>query len=1552
MPEADPATHLRKIGRTREALAGIDRKLARLRIDRARLTARQNSFLGAGDVTRAEEVARRIERLDADILAGRGTRDGLVDDIGDLSDGLLAQVSPEVLVTTLDGRLPVAMLPVRIETRFVSATQLQVRVFPDQLHIDAHDPALTADEAEGARWYWNERWRAGLEDAAAAKAAWQGLTSRFRPGRAAYLVKVMTPANDPHDGAPAFPDVPSRASTWSRAPMATALPDRFCVVGLGNEDGQWVERFRAWGNYVPDRLAVGLSPQEAQAAEREGGLPVDEGTRWLREPSRAEKLGTLIEIENPSLARGVERLLVLGVDWTRPPDEAADALSALLEAQAYAGHLGFVAQGTPTNNTTQNRSGYTGDAGAEAAALDPAAPAPAGDAWSAGPRLARAFGIEPAVLSGLPGAGLREHAWASALTDALWRGTAGHYLTDMLAPLAKDPHIDSSLREFTSNHVFASGPLPTLRAGAQPYGVLPVVAPQHFEPTGSDDRGDGLVHRVASLMRGIVAPAVADVPHLRRAGEDQDVDAVLLSLLQRTPVPWTFRFRTVTGPVQRKNLSTRWDLINAWQRSWTSAVWAGLEVSGNAKLTELTLGRDYSLPVPLVLKPGEGQPTGYLTEIADLTKDVDGRMALNLREDSVALLEALCAYGAVLELDRCALQATRDRLAMTPAALEALPALSGLAVPAPETVRIEPEPSVPAPVLDFRTGRQLADTVVPQVSDRPLGEFVTSEFAGKAVDLAGLLDTPTDPFYWLGRHQAALRTLAEAPPEQLEWAFRGHLDLFSTRLDAWLTGLATSRLAEHRGVAPSGVHLGCWGMVEDLRHDTAAESLGFVHTPSLAQAVSTALLRNGRLANRGDEGAVFDLQVTSERVRRGRWLLQGVAHGQRLAALLGYRLERRLREAGLTMMRYQMPLRRTAPLRGPDVAPDEPVEVLAARDVVDGVALLDRWRQGPDAVLDDIARQSGATSSTSLPAGDAARLRDVIDDVYGDYDAVSDLLVAESVHQAALGNLDRSGAALSAHDRHDRAPGLDYIASPQSGHAVTHRVAVVLQNAALGKGWPRDARGAAEPMLDAWIAQLLGDPSQWLFDARLKASDGTETALAPVSLADLGLGPLSVALAAQKPGDGRPSELQQRIGLAFAAQTAADPSMELELLADSPSPAATGGLALLTTLGEWVAKVAAAPPLTAGDFVSGADARGGTAAPGSIDTAELTARAADTRARLDAAVSALGTAGTDKQRHRALIGAVPFDGPDAMPRVPVGHPDATAELSAQVDEVAVRLSALAQAVSAAMDGQPAGDGSDEHIAARQTALLRSMLGSAQPVLPRWTLTDRSPVAASLTARADLLGDEPTAPASWLQRCALVRPELDAIAGLLLYAEATGADVAGQLQLVQLPHRPGARWLALPFGESGTPPHGSIGVVAHAWQPFNPARPFAGLVVDGWTETIPADTETTAVTFHYDAPGARAPQAVLLAVHPARTPEKWSFEVLLDTVNEAADLARLRTLSSKELAPMGSFLPALYLPDDYTRDVPSVSLDDLKGKARAMAAAAGSDSMYESVLGKA
>jgi hypothetical protein len=1544
---------LRGFARARDRLSTHEREVSELRAGRAQLEVEHTDAVRSGATARAESLGELLSAADERLSLRIRERIGILQDLVDLSGELVAERTPEQLVGTLDGGVPVAMLPVRIETRFDGPTKMRVRIFPDQIHIDAHDPAVTIDEAEGARWYWERRWHAGLDDNAAAHEAWTGLVARFRPGRAAYLVAAFTPA-DGRDANPVFPDVPLRESAWSRPAVATALPDRFCVVGFTETPDGWVERFRKWGSALPDRIPVAPDPHAMAGPPAPGRLPIDEGTAWTRDPSIARDRGMLIDVEHPALADGVDRLVVVGVDWTMKPQDAASALERLLQNQRHAAHLQFVSQGTPTNNTGAGPAAYSSNASAEAALLDPARPpAPADDptrGQSAGVLLARALGLTPEALTDVPGADIRDQAWASALTDVLWRATAGFYIQDLLDPLGNDaslasddPHIDADLRDFISKNVLPSGPLPTLRVGTQPYGVLPVVASRRYAPSRRTER---LVHGAASTIRRIVAPALPDIPHLRRAGEDQDVDTVLLALLQRTPVPWSFAYRGLTGPVERKNVGTNWAERHAFQNTWTSLIWKELGVKVSPRLSELTLGDRHPLNVPLVAGPPENT-MGYLAEIAKLTIHPQGRSALNLRENSQTLLEALAAVSAVDELDRCALQYARDAVAITPEQLVQLPALRNLHIATPDSVRVEAAPAIAPALLDFRSGRQLADAIVPQISaTMPLGTVITTEFAKVLPNLAELLGAPTDPFYWLARFRTGLDTLSNAPIDDLEWAFRGHLSIYSTRLDAWFTGLANARLAEHRASEPTGVHIGCWGFVENLRRDVGAgaESLGFVHAPSQAQAVSAALLRNGRLADRSTDGEVFDLQLTSEQVRRARWLLDGIAQGQRLAALLGYRIERRLRDEALTLMRYQMPLRRTAPLRGEVVQHDEPVEVLTARDVVDGVAILDRWRQpgGPAEVLAEISANAG-----SMPAADNAALRRVLDDVAGEYDAVSDVLVAEAVHQAALGNTERAGAALAAHDRHGRVADLDFISAPRSGHTVAHRVIVLEQPSSDDTGWPRDTRAVAEPLLEAWAARILGSPHDWGFRAVAVdpgAAEGApeiRTELAAVPLSRLGIGALSTALATRRAGSSAASELEQRAALLFAAEANPAPNQRLELLPGA-APNSSGGLGLLTTLGEWIADVARCPAATATDFRA-ADAPDVAAAEaGSVDVAELVGRAKAIHTRLDTVRANLEQATTPTEREGALLESVPFDGPDAIPQTPRNHPNAETEIAVQVTEVLGRIRTMATTVAETVAlPVPA----DHTIAVeRYSAVLKSMLGADQPVLPRWTLSAQDSVAASIADRSALLQGDTHAAISWLHRSSLVRPDLDPLAGLLLHHEAAGADVSAALVVIQQPHRPDASWHALPFPSDAPPPNGSLGVVVHSTRGFRPGRAFAGVIVDAWTETIPQTSETTAVSFHYDAPGARPPQTMLLAVHPEANPGAWSLDLLLDTVNEAADLARVRMLSSKELSVLGSFLPALYLPDDYTHDVPSVSFWKLQNIAGLADAAA-------SVLGK-
>src|SRR5439155_23709387 len=204
-------------------------------------------------------------------------------------------------------------------------------------------------------------------DAALAGAAWETLAGRFRPGRARYLLEALRPTNLADAGAasePAFPDRPRRSAAWTRAIEATALPERWIAVGY--QAG--AEVFRRWSpNRVPDRLAAGPSTavEDSPPPPRpDATVPhVQDAFRWALDPDAAGAAGMLLTIADADLpqgrrlADGLDRLVVLGVDWTLTPDQAAAALEALLRGHAATGDLAFVAPGTATNNTGTSRSG-------------------------------------------------------------------------------------------------------------------------------------------------------------------------------------------------------------------------------------------------------------------------------------------------------------------------------------------------------------------------------------------------------------------------------------------------------------------------------------------------------------------------------------------------------------------------------------------------------------------------------------------------------------------------------------------------------------------------------------------------------------------------------------------------------------------------------------------------------------------------------------------------------------------------------------------------------------------------------------------------------------------------------------------------------------------------------------------------------------------------------------------------------------------------------------------------------------------------------------------
>jgi hypothetical protein len=272
------------------------------------------------------------------------------------------------------------------------------------------------------------------------------------------------------------------------------------------------------------------------------------------------------------------------------------------------------------------------------------------------------------------------------------------------------------------------------------------------------------------------------------------------------------------------------------------------------------------------------------------------------------------------------------------------------------------------------------------------------------------------------------------------------------------------------------------------------------------------------------------------------------------------------------------------------------------------------------------------------------------------------------------------------------------------------------------------------------------------------------------------------------------------------------------------------------------------------------------------------------------------------------------------------------ELLAQLAVVAAADERLAEleTMEAGLDRSVASASQQvEHDLAR----LRLIFGDNYPAAPLFTCANGDELASSLAAAKPLLDEDPLAATLWLQQHALVRPAVGRLFAALTDVEMRGRDLdAGQLEVLQLPHRQGDRWVGLPLAEGGSLHVGAASVVIHTLDELDPRSRLAAWVVDQWSEVIPRRTETTGVSFHFDAPGARAPQSILLAVPPDPTADGWKLDDLIDSMREVVGLSKMRAVDLDHLEAIGRFLPAMYLAFNLERKTPSLDFWSLANQA--------------------
>lgn len=1415
-------------------------------------------------------------------------------------------------VAKLDARYPIALFPVRVETRFDRAnSQLLIRVYPDEILADAHEPSLTIAEQQDGTAYW-----AAVAGGTAEAEAWRQLLGRYQAPRAAWIVQ----ATDPKAGAAAA----VRQSTWKSAVVARVLPSHW--VAIAYRGGAEVARAASVG--IPDSVPLTIAPDSVATVDVSGhGLVLDAAVAWTLDFGLAIKNGMALTmpLSAADLAAGIDRLLVFGVNAALEPQQAAARVAALVDAQHYTRGVAFVRQGTPTNDSREAPSGYpppdpngTSSFGIERGA---SLATPEGD----GVRWTTALGIASAAIAHVEGADRHEQAAAEAMNRSLWPATWGYFLDTMMAPEVASDVIDAA-REHFVRWVRARGPLPAFRVGGVPYGILPVSSLARWQAVNGTGDFVTLLQRVRPIW-------MAAVPNAPRIGRSGDPDADLLELLGMDASARLLRLRQLLGEDAQHNLN---DFLGV---DWTS--WANAQ-DAVARLVLNAIGHP------------EWNPRVLRTTFADTAAVFGGPFVEDppLSESDV-LAPNYAAWIQTASIDDLAAQRTPF-----PAPSALLYMLLRYAVLTESWregrgILVAQGLATAADLSEPELHRIVAGTETRQTVWQRLAQPVPA--VSGSLSLGAFLSpvSPGEPPRALPEPIVALRdavgTLATLPTAELQRLTSETLDLAANRLDAWIGSLAAERLTAMREQMPAGVHVGAFAWVENLRPSieptvtlqdgrvARQSSGGYIHAPSMTHAAAAAVLRNGFLTHaQAGSDTPYAVDLSSARVRAARFVLDSVQQGQSVGAVFGYRVERGLHERQVEVLID--PLRQLYPLvANKTFDSGEQAESIAARNVVDGLQLRTAWRSGTIPWGQQGLPASGA-QRTALEA-ELGALDDAVD-------GTADLLLAESVFQIVRGSTMAASAGLDALAQGVRPPDPDIARGLRGGIDLTHRVALVLGGdaLALGAGWPAAAtvRAAAEPRIDGWLATLFGDPRQVRCRVRVPvptAEDPNAVDERIVTLADLGVRPTDVLALSTSVNDATAAaELDRRVVFAAIGDTAPAGPVTVEYEAAPGWDRATVHtfpevLEIAQAAGQ---VVGGATPLAPEDMVRAQDAgRASTAVWNAAEAEGRATAAADAltaaRTPLANAIAAVpaGAAPDDPQAAalRTALRVITNFGVDAAFPSVVGALNQGGVAEGLLDQATSVLAEVDRRLSAA-DGSKAAPGADAATrVAAASAITRAIFGRGFVFIGGFTPAPGNSLAEALAASGALVGDEHL-PRRWLQQVSRTRAPLSRWRLLRVLADGLAqVAAAAPLAIVQLPYVAGARWGALPILSDADRVPGRLSLAL--LQLGSPAADavWYGLRLDEWGETIPNPTELTGLTFQYDDPGAEAPQAVLLAV-PPRAGERWDQQTLIDILLETFDLAQMRTVDSRLLGLLGQLLPAIYLATNARNDTITATFDHL------------------------
>lgn len=1043
--------------------------------------------------------------------------------------------------------IPILLFPMKLESRFVG-DELWIRVFPDSVFLQSHNPKLSVEEKTDAVALKI------LTTDEEKKQAWDVLVSKYGVFRSSYIAQIGNEELELQTSNEIMEEETSFQFKW--------LPDRFVFYLFSD------------GNQNPKYIS------EGSVIDRKGLTVLGEGDEWLKDFNMAVKAGMGIKIRIDPADTKFEKVIVSGFRHDDNPAVPAKGLADLFENHQYTQGFSFLNYGTPTNNTENAKSVYSvKDEFEVAGSFEYAAEGlnleagianttvPDIHVVSNGVYLGRSLGFETNHLKHVQHADKMPPLLNELIQKATWFALGAQPLFLILGnQLSSETH--ESIWRHYSKYVKSRGLYSALKIGNQPYGILPVMnisnvfLPENKDILESEKLFDKMMVFFAHLMKSwllMTKGVQSQVPRLK--GNDTQEDILKILSMQECSGTWQIRaleyqsFKSklyeflkthpteISSLISINGMGNDFDIVRENINSFAALF--GLNNTGlSEKLDQFLRAPIFSFSDGDTNLIGFEEGNSIITDQQGkkLTSEETNNDIFSFAEESLVNFQnfinaiqeqkenELVQYKGDLSLfsdlfvrsytNACQLYfreivfdlAIADTtLGNRNFRISAIEKTEGAAVAKGDSViAIQSTNSNPISIkapFDGTMKKILVNVNENVMPGMPLFTLINeskykdikTSFINLGQELINSIQSIPEI---KDKKEAQMKAIGEA------------IDLNSYRLDAWITSLAACRIEEMRTNPKyeKGIYFGAYGWIEDLEkdaipvnpeslNDVYREAGGIIHTPGVAQTIASSVFKNSFLSHTQEElSNPFAINLTSDRLQKSMFLLDGIRQGQQLEALLGYQLERNLHENNMDLEIYA--LREKFPLYENTTGNSTGFVNLS---VIDGLKAI----KNKETLSEQVKMQ-------------IEKLEDTLD-------ASLDTLFYEAGYQVTQGNITQAAAAIEATKGEIEPPEIESLKTKIPGTGIKHKLVFVFQpNMELFT--IENTRAFAEPNLENWLKENIGPMNDISCVTELrKIQDDSLIESTEITLADLNISYLDFLYLSEEPVSDGASELELRI---------------------------------------------------------------------------------------------------------------------------------------------------------------------------------------------------------------------------------------------------------------------------------------------------------------------------------------------------------------------------------------------------------------------------------------